>query len=78
MGKGKLTLPFSAERLWISALSSPARWLYPLKPGGEQKSADVWQKTVTLVYLDPIKMTITASTIATITTPTASTLMAVA
>jgi hypothetical protein len=54
LGKGKLTLPFSAEHLWISAPLSPTRWLYPLKPGGEQKSADVWQKMVTLIYLDPI------------------------
>ncbi len=53
--KGKLTLLFSAERLQISAPRFPARWLYPLKPGGEQKSADVWRKTVTLIYLDPKK-----------------------
>ncbi len=52
-GKGKLTLPFSAERLRISAPHSPARWLYPLKPGGERKSADVWWKTVKLIYPDP-------------------------
>jgi hypothetical protein len=33
-GYSKLRLPFSAEHLWISTLRSPARWLYPLKPGG--------------------------------------------
>jgi hypothetical protein len=47
-------LPFSAECLWISAPHSPARWLYPLKPDGEQKSADVRRKTVTLIYPDPV------------------------
>ncbi len=36
-----------------SAPCSPARWLYPMKPGGERKSADIRQKTVTLIYLDP-------------------------
>ncbi len=36
MGKGKLMLPFSAECLQISAFHSPARWLYPLKPGGAE------------------------------------------
>jgi hypothetical protein len=51
-GNGKLTLPFSAKRLRISAPRSPTRWLYPLKPGGEQKSADVQWKTVTLIYPD--------------------------
>jgi hypothetical protein len=45
-GKGKLTWPFSAQRWQISAFRSPACWLYPLKPGGEQKSADVWQKHI--------------------------------
>ncbi len=53
LGKGKLTLPFSAEHLQISAPCSSARWLYPLKPGGEQKSTDIWQETVTLIYPDP-------------------------
>jgi hypothetical protein len=52
-GKGKLTLPFSAELVQISAPRSPARWLYPLKPGGEWKTAHVWRKTVTLIYPDP-------------------------
>jgi hypothetical protein len=53
-GKCKLTLPFSAECLQISAFPSPTRWLYPLKPGGEQKSADVGWKTVTLIYRTPL------------------------
>ncbi len=54
-GKGKLTLPFSAEHLRISTPRSPppSRWLYPLKPGGGWKSADVWRKMVTLIYPDP-------------------------
>ncbi len=51
-GKGKLTLPFSAEHLRIST-PCPQGWLYPLKPGWEWKSADVWRKTVTLIYPDP-------------------------
>ncbi len=51
-GKGKLTWPFSAKHRWISAFCSPACWLYPLKPGGKQKFADVWRKTVTLIYPD--------------------------
>jgi hypothetical protein len=33
---------------------SPTRWLYPLKPGGERKSANVRQKMVTLIYPDPL------------------------
>jgi hypothetical protein len=45
---------FSAQCRQIFAFRSPACWLYPLKPGGEQKSADVWQKTYTLIYPDPI------------------------
>jgi hypothetical protein len=53
LGKGKLILPFSAKCPWISAPRSPTRWLYQLKPGGEQKSTDVQQKAVTLIYLDP-------------------------
>jgi hypothetical protein len=55
IGYSKLRLLFSAERLRISALRTPARWLYPLKPGGEQKSADVRQKTVALIYPDPVE-----------------------
>jgi len=57
LGKGKLMWPFSAQHWWISAFCSPACWLYPLKPGGEQKSADVRQKTVTLIYPDPLYST---------------------
>jgi len=49
----KKILPFSAQRQQISAFRSPAFWLYPLKPGGEQKSTDVRRKTVTLIYPDP-------------------------
>jgi hypothetical protein len=52
-GKGKSTYMFSAERLRISAFRSPACWLYPLKPGGERKSAYIRQKTYTLIYPDP-------------------------
>jgi hypothetical protein len=54
LGKDKLMLLFSAERLRISAPRSPARWLHPLKPGGKWKSAYVQQKTVTLIYPDPL------------------------
>jgi hypothetical protein len=43
---------FSAERLRISAVRSRARWLHPLKPGGERKAEDVRQKTYTLIYPD--------------------------
>jgi hypothetical protein len=32
----------------------PACWLYPLKPGGERKSADVGQKMFMLIYPGPI------------------------
>ncbi len=56
MGPGKSTYTFSAERLRISAFRSPARWLYPLKPGGEQKAEDVRQKMYTSIYPDPMKM----------------------
>jgi hypothetical protein len=52
-GKGKSTYTFSTERMWISAFSSPTCRLYPLKPGGEQKSAYVRRKTYTLIYPDP-------------------------
>jgi hypothetical protein len=31
----------------------PRRGLYPLKPGREQKSADIQRKTVMLIYPDP-------------------------
>jgi hypothetical protein len=53
-GKGKSTYTFSAQRQQISTFRSPTCWLYPLKPDGERKSADVWQKTYTLIYLDLI------------------------
>jgi hypothetical protein len=43
---------FSAKCMQISAFRSPACWLYPLKPGGEQKSAYICQKTYTLFYPD--------------------------
>jgi hypothetical protein len=43
---------FSAKCMQISAFCSPACWLYPLKPGGEQKSAYIWQKTYMLFYPD--------------------------
>jgi hypothetical protein len=56
MGQGKSTYIFSAERLQISAFRSPARWLYPLKPGGERKAEDVWWKIYTLIFLDPTFM----------------------
>ncbi len=52
-GQGKSMYMFSAKRLRISAFSSPARWLYPLKPGGEQKAEDVRRKTYMLFYPDP-------------------------
>jgi hypothetical protein len=62
-GQGKSTYTFSAQCWQFFLLSShfslafrsPACWLYPLKPGGEQKFADVRRKTVTLIYLDPLK-----------------------
>ncbi len=53
-GKGKSMYTFSAERMQISAFRSPACWLYPLKPGGERKSAYVQWKTYTLIYPDPM------------------------
>jgi hypothetical protein len=53
-GKGKSMYTFSAQRRQISAFHSPACWLYPLKPGGERKSADVQRKMYTLIYLYPI------------------------
>jgi hypothetical protein len=53
VGQGKSTYTFSAESLRISAFRSPARWLYRLKPGGEQKAEDVRRKTFTLIYPDP-------------------------
>ncbi len=52
--QGKSTYTFSTERLRISAFHSPARWLYPLKPGREWKVEDVRQKTYTLIYPDPL------------------------
>ncbi len=51
--EGKLMWPFSTQHRRISTFRSPACWLYPLRPGGERKSTDVWQKTVTLIYLNP-------------------------
>ncbi len=45
-GLGKSTYTFSAKHLGISAFSSPARWLYPLKPGGERKAEDVRRKRI--------------------------------
>jgi hypothetical protein len=32
---------------------SPPCWLYPLKPGGERKSAYIRQKMVALIYPNP-------------------------
>ncbi len=51
-GQGKSMYMFSAERLLLSP--PPACWLYPLKPGGEQKAEDVWRKMYTLIYPDPV------------------------
>jgi hypothetical protein len=53
LGKGKLMWPFSAQHWRISTFRSPACWLYPLKPGGEWKSAGIRWKTVMLIYPDP-------------------------
>ena len=53
VSQGKSTYTFSAECLHISTFRSPARWLYPLKPGGEWKAEDVWWKMYTLIYPDP-------------------------
>jgi len=49
-GKGKSMYTFSAEHMRISAFRSPACWLYPLKPGGEQKSAYVWLFQPSLMF----------------------------